>query len=69
MLAAACSALEPRPLFAPRKPELAMSYINRARFGLARRGSYIMTIISPVLPDPVADEYLVVGEQIHRRTL
>lgn len=63
MLAAACAALEPRPLFARRKPELAMSYVNRARFGLARRGSYIMTIISPVLPG-LSDEEDLIGEHL-----
>ena len=50
LLAAACAAIEPKSLYARRKPELAMAYLNRARFGLARRGSYIMTIISPVAP-------------------
>lgn len=62
MLAAACAALEPRSLFAQRKPELAMAYVNRARFGLARRGSYIMTIISPVLPGRPGEEDLVGGQ-------
>lgn len=50
MLAAACSAIEKRSLFAKRKPEQAMNYLNHARFGIPQRGSYILTIISPVSP-------------------
>ena len=37
MLAAACSTLEKRSLFAKRKPEQAMNYLSHARFGIPRR--------------------------------
>lgn len=50
MLAAACAAIDLRPLHARRKPEQAMEYLNHARFGTPKAGSYIMTIISPVSP-------------------
>ena len=50
MLAAACSTMEKKPLFAKRKPEAAMNYLSHARFGMPQRGSYILTIISPVSP-------------------
>lgn len=50
MLAAACAAVEPRELYAKRKPEQAMNYLNHARFGVPKRGSYVLTIISPVSP-------------------
>ena len=50
MLAAACSTIEKKSLFAKRKPEQAMNYLNHARFGIPQRGSYILTIISPVIP-------------------
>lgn len=50
ILAAACSALEPRELYAKRKPERAMNYLQHARFGVPKRGSYVLTIISPVSP-------------------
>lgn len=50
MLAAACAAVEKRPLFAKRKPEQAMQFLEQARFGLPKRGSYILKIISPVSP-------------------
>jgi hypothetical protein len=63
MLAAACAAIEPRPLYAKRKPERAMQYLQHARFGLPTRGSYIMTIISPVAPKLVVGKNLF-GEEI-----
>jgi hypothetical protein len=50
MLAAACAAIERRPLYAKRKPEQAMQYLRHARFGPPKEGSYIVTIISPVPP-------------------
>jgi hypothetical protein len=50
MLAAACSTIEKRPLFAKRKPEQAMNYLEHALFGIPQRGSYLMKIISPVSP-------------------
>jgi hypothetical protein len=50
MLSAACAAVEPRELYAKRKPEQAMDYLQHARFGVPRSGSYILTIVSPVSP-------------------
>jgi hypothetical protein len=72
MLAAACGAIEHRAVHARRKPDLAMEYLNRARFGLARRGSYIMTIISPVPPRLVAETDLfgaVINEPFERQAV
>ena len=73
MLAAACAALEPRELYAKRKPERAMNYLNHARFGVPRRGSYVLTIISPVSPRLVVDKDLFgeihVEEPFERRTV
>ena len=58
MLAAACSTIEKKSLFAKRKPEQAMNYLNHARFGIPQRGSYILTIISPVSPKIAAGKDL-----------
>jgi hypothetical protein len=73
MLAAACAALGPKEVFAKRKPERAMNYLSQALFGLPKRGSYVMTIISPVTPrlgpltaDLVGHE---VEEPFERRTV
>ena len=73
MLAAACAAVEPRSVFAKRKPEQAMRFLDHARFGMPQRGSYILTIISPVSPrialgsEPI--EYDQADEPFERRTM
>ena len=59
MLAAACSTIEKKSLFAKRKPEQAMNYLSHARFGIPQRGSYILTIISPVSPKIAAGKDLL----------
>ena len=61
MLAAACAAVEKRSLYAKRKPEQAMSFLDHAKFGMPQRGSYILTIISPVSPK------IAVGQKPFRR--
>jgi hypothetical protein len=50
MLAAACAALSKRSYFATRKPTRATDYLSRVRMGQTERGSYILTILSPVAP-------------------
>lgn len=50
LLAAACSAHQPRPLFGNRKPPRALDYLNKVRLGQSERGSYIVTLLSPVDP-------------------
>lgn len=50
ILAAACAAINKRGCFATRKPTLAMEYMNRVRMGQTERGSFVLTILSPVTP-------------------
>lgn len=50
LLAAACAAVAPRSLYATRKPERALSYMRKVRMGQTERGSYVITLISPVTP-------------------
>lgn len=72
MLAAACAAVEKRALYARRKPEQAMSFLDHARFGLPQRGSYVLTIISPVSPRIAMgnlDEGGVAPEPFERKTM
>lgn len=58
MLAAACAALDKRAYFATRKPDLAMDYLGRVRLGQTERGSYVLTILSPVAPELKRQEEL-----------
>lgn len=48
VLAAACSAVEPRAYYRGKKPTQATDYIERARLGQTERGSYVLTVISPI---------------------
>ena len=51
MLSAACAALQKRAFFATRKPQQAMDYLREVRMGQTERGSYVLTILSPVAPE------------------
>ena len=50
MLSAACAAVSPREVFAKRKPDQAMKYLREARIGQTQRGSYVITVLSPLPP-------------------
>jgi hypothetical protein len=50
MLSAACAAVEPRPVYATRKPAQAVEYVSRLRLGQTEAGSYVVSILSPVAP-------------------
>lgn len=51
VLAAACAAVARKPVFAKRKPDQAMRYLReQARIGQTGRGSYVITVLSPVSP-------------------
>jgi hypothetical protein len=50
LLAAACSAIEPRSVHPKRKPNEAMNLLERARFGQPELGSFVLTIEAPVAP-------------------
>jgi len=51
MLAAACSAVAKRAVYARRKPDIAMNYLRHVRMGQTEQGSFILTILSPVAPE------------------
>jgi hypothetical protein len=50
VLAAACSAIEPRAYFAPRKFDKALDYVRKVKMGQTERGSYTVTVVSKVAP-------------------
>jgi hypothetical protein len=50
MLAAACATVETRPYYPPRKFSQALAYLKRVRLGQTERGSFVVTVISPVPP-------------------
>lgn len=59
LLAAACSALDPRPAYATRKAERAMAVVEQARFGQSELGSFVLTMemsVAPRLDVPLFDD-------------
>jgi hypothetical protein len=50
LLAAACAAVDKRPIYSRRKPSRAMEYLNRTKFGPTEAGSFVVTIESSVPP-------------------
>lgn len=50
MLAAACAAVEPRPIYHTRKPAQATTYLSRLQLGQTEVGSYVVTLLSKVPP-------------------
>jgi hypothetical protein len=67
VLAAACSAAEPRQFFASRKPAPAIEYLRQARLGQSERGSYVVTVHSPVPPAVPAPDIEDDTEPFERR--
>ena len=70
MLSAACAALEKRAFFAKRKSQQAMDYLREVRMGQTEQGSYVLTILSPVVPElKAAQEELLPTEPYERKVI
>ncbi len=69
MLAADCAAIDKRAFFARRKAQLAIDYLADVRMGQTERGSFVLTILSPVAPElkPVQDLLPDVGVPYERQ--
>ena len=52
MLAAARSLREPRPLYHARPNREARDYMSQVRLGQTEQGSYVVTLLTPVVPPP-----------------
>jgi hypothetical protein len=50
MLAGACAAVQPKAYYARRRPEEASRFVRGLRLGQTERGSYVLTVHSPVSP-------------------
>ena len=53
MLAAACSVDNPRPLYRPGANREANEYLRRVRLGQTDQGSFVITLLSPVVSPPI----------------
>ena len=54
LVAAARSALEPRALHSYRPPDVVREYLRQVRLGQSERGSYVVTLLSPIGADAAA---------------
>lgn len=54
LLAAACAAVDKRPIYARRKPARAVEYLQRTKFGPTEGGSFVLTVESSVPPQLTA---------------
>ena len=52
LLAAACSLHHPRPLYRAGANRDASDYLDRVRLGQTEQGSFVVTLLSPVVPPP-----------------
>jgi hypothetical protein len=52
LLAAACSTIDPRKVYGTKKPATAIEFAESLRLGQTERGSYVLTILSPLPPPP-----------------
>jgi len=71
LLSAACSVIDPRPVFAKRKPDDAMKLLDRARFGQTEVGSFVLAIecsIAPRLQQPLLPDDGDPDAPLERRT-
>lgn len=50
LLAAACSAHDPRPVYRTRKPAEAMEFLRRVKLAAPAEGSFVVTVHAPVPP-------------------
>ncbi|AKI98868.1 hypothetical protein ATI61_106255 [Archangium gephyra] len=71
LLAAACAAVNPRPVFSARKPAQALEYLDTVRFGPPARGKHEVIVRSPVPPALASDgAFLAEGDEpFERRVL
>ena len=53
LLAVACSLREPRPLYRAGANVEATSFVNQVRLGQTEQGSFVITLLTPVVPPPV----------------
>ena len=53
VLAAACSYYRPQPLFRAGASKEARAYLRQMRLGQTGQGSYVITLLSPVVPPPL----------------
>jgi hypothetical protein len=67
MLAGACAADSPRPVYPAARPRRVTEYLGRLRLGQTRRGSYVVSILVPVPQALRADLFGEIEEPFERQ--
>ncbi len=69
LLAAACAVVEPRAVFATRKPDFAMAFVRSARMAPPAEGSFVIVVEAPLPPNLQVPPATALGEEpFERRT-
>ena len=55
LLAAACSLNNPRPFYRAGANREAITYLNDVRLGQTEQGSYVITLLTPIVPPPIQE--------------
>lgn len=69
MLSAACSVVDPRRTYHLRKVTEATDYLKTVRLGPSERGSYVLTVFSPVQPRLAHQQQIDFNEEPFARTV
>ena len=71
LLAAACSLGNPQPLYRAGANKEASDYLNRVRLGQTEQGSFVITLLTPVVPPPIqqplSPEFVLDDDPIERQ--
>ncbi|CAN5177861.1 hypothetical protein BH10PLA2_BH10PLA2_40300 [soil metagenome] len=62
MLAGACAAVQPKPYYSRRGPEEANRFLRGLRMGQTERGSFVLTVYTPVSPSLQSNQFNLFGE-------
>lgn len=68
LMAAACATVEPRAVYASKKPGRATEFLRNTRLGQTERGSFVLTFLSPV-PPAIQSQISTPEEPFERRAL
>jgi len=63
LLASACAAVDPKPVYSKRKFDNAVQYLKEARFGQTAKGSYVITVYSPLPPEIKSSQTSMLQEE------
>lgn len=64
ILSAACSVKEPKSVYRAGGNKEATDYVGRVRLGQTEHGSFIITLLTPVIPPPIGEQTIIEFEGV-----